>query len=110
MGKMITSASQRTIDLLTSYDWPGNVRELQNVIQRAVILSEGTLAVDETWFDKRSTRREADAETLGRLSGHKEKELIERALTDSRGRVAGPTGAAAKLGIPGINKHRFQTE
>ena len=121
MGKTITSVSQRTIDLLTSYDWPGNVRELQNVIQRAVILCEGTLAVDESWFAKRSTRRAADAKTLGRLSGHEEKELIERALADSRGRVAGPAGAAAKLGIPRstlesrirslrIDKHRFQTE
>jgi formate hydrogenlyase transcriptional activator len=55
MGKKITSVNRRTIDLLTSYDWPGNVRELQNVIQRAVILCEGTLAVDEAWFEKRST-------------------------------------------------------
>ena len=121
MGKKITTVSHRTIDLLTSYDWPGNVRELQNVIQRAVILCEGTLAVDETWFEKRSTGRGADAKSLGRLSGHEEKELIERALAGSRGRVAGPDGAAAKLGIPRstleskirslrIDKHRFQTE
>jgi formate hydrogenlyase transcriptional activator len=121
MGKTITSVSQGTIDLLTSYDWPGNVRELQNVIQRAVILCEGTLVVDEAWFAKRSTRRGADAKTLGRLSGHQEKELIERALAASRGRVSGPAGAAAKLGIPRstleskirslrINKHRFQTK
>jgi len=121
MGKRIAAVSHRTITLLTAYDWPGNVRELQNVIQRAVILCEGTLEVDETWFAKRSTRRDAEARTLGRLSGHEEKALIERALADSRGRVAGPTGAAAKLGIPrttlesrirslGINKHRFQTD
>ena len=57
MGKKITSVSRRTIDLLTAYDWPGNVRELQNVIQRAVILCEGTLEVDETWFEKGSRRR-----------------------------------------------------
>ncbi len=121
MGKRITSVSRRTIDLLTSYDWPGNVRELQNVIQRAVILCEGTLAVDETWLEKRSTGRGADAKSLGRPSGHEEKELIERALAGSRGRVAGPDGAAAKLGIPRstleskirslrIDKHRFRTE
>jgi formate hydrogenlyase transcriptional activator len=120
MGKKITTVSHRTIELLTSYDWPGNVRELQNVIQRAVILCEGTLAVDEAWFEKRSTGGEADAKSLGRLSGHEEKELIERALAGSRGRVAGPSGAAAKLGIPRstleskirslrIDKHRFQT-
>ena len=121
MGKKITTISHSTIDLLTSYDWPGNVRELQNVIQRAVILCEGTLSVDESWLAKRSTRRAADTQTLGRLSGHEEKEMIERALADSRGRVAGPTGAAAKLGIPRstlesrirslrIDKHRFQSK
>ena len=120
MGKKITSVSRGTIDLLTSYDWPGNVRELQNVIQRAVILCEGALAVDETWFEKRSTGRGADAKSLGRLNGHEEKQLIERALAGSRGRVAGLAGAAAKLGIPRstleskirslrIDKHRFQT-
>jgi formate hydrogenlyase transcriptional activator len=117
----MTAVSRRSIDLLTSYDWPGNVRELQNVIQRAVILSEGTLVVDEAWFEKRSTRRGDDAKSLGRLSDHEEKELIERALADSRGRVGGPAGAAAKLGIPRstleskirtlrIDKHRFRTE
>jgi formate hydrogenlyase transcriptional activator len=121
MGKKITMVSRRTIDLLSSYDWPGNVRELQNVIQRAVILCEDTLEVDASWFEKRSTGRGADATTLGRPSSTEEKELIERALAGSRGRVAGPTGAAAILGIPrttleskirslGINKHRFQTE
>jgi formate hydrogenlyase transcriptional activator len=109
------------MDLLVSYDWPGNVRELQNVLQRAVILCEGTLVVDEAWFAKRSPRRVADPKGLGRLSGHEEKALIEHALAASRGRVAGPTGAAAKLGIPRstleskirsfrIDKHRFQTE
>ena len=121
LGRTITSVSHRTIDLLTSYDWPGNVRELQNVIQRAVILCEGTLVVDEKWLAQRSSRRGADAKGLGRPSAHEEKELIERALAGSRGRVAGPDGAAAKLGIPRstleskirslrIDKHRFQTE
>jgi formate hydrogenlyase transcriptional activator len=86
-----------------------------------VILCEDTLEVDASWFEKRSTGRGADATTLGRPSSTEEKELIERALAGSRGRVAGPTGAAAILGIPrttleskirslGINKHRFQTE
>ena len=121
LGKTFAAISQRTMDLLTRYDWPGNVRELQNVIQRAVILCEGTLVVDEAWFARRSTRRDTDTKTMGRLSGHEEKELIERALTASRGRVAGPAGAAASLGIPRstleskirslrIDKHRFQTQ
>jgi formate hydrogenlyase transcriptional activator len=121
LGKTITSVGRSTMDLLTSYDWPGNVRELQNVIQRAVILSEGTLAVDERWLARRSTRRGGDAKGLGRPSTHEEKELIERALASSHGRVAGADGAAARLGIPRstleskirslrIDKHRFQAE
>jgi formate hydrogenlyase transcriptional activator len=121
MGKKITSVNRKTIDLLTAYDWPGNVRELQNVIQRAVILCDGTLTVDETWFDKGSRRRTGGASSLGRPSMHEEKKLIESALAGSRGRVAGADGAAARLGIPRstleskirllrIDKHRFKTD
>jgi formate hydrogenlyase transcriptional activator len=108
------------MDLLRSYDWPGNVRELQNVIQRAVILSEGTLAVDETWFARPAIRTAGAARPLGRLSSREEKERIESALGRSRGRVSGADGAAAELGIPRstleskirslkIDKHRFKT-
>ncbi len=110
-----------TIDLLTAYDWPGNVRELQNVIERAVILCDGTLEVDETWFEKGSRRRRGGASPLGRPNMNEEKELIESALAGSRGRVAGADGAAARLGIPRstleskirslrIDKHRFKTD
>ncbi|MGA7991368.1 MAG: sigma 54-interacting transcriptional regulator [Thermoanaerobaculia bacterium] len=118
-GKKITEVSRRAMELLRSYDWPGNVRELQNVIQRAVILSEGTLAIDETWFNLPSSRAPAGARRLGRLSSREEKEWIESALARSRGRVSGPDGAAAALGIPRstleskirslhIDKHRFK--
>ncbi len=119
-GKRITEVSRRTMELLRSYDWPGNVRELQNVIQRAVILSEGTLTVDETWFTRPASRAPAGARRLGRLSSREEKEWIESALARSRGRVSGPDGAAAALDIPRstleskirslrIDKHRFRT-
>lgn len=119
-GKKITSVSRRAIDLLTTYDWPGNVRELQNIIQRAVILSDQTLTVDETWLTKKG-RRMTEARGLSRPSTGQEKELIESALAEARGRVAGPDGAAAKLGIPRstleskirslrINKHRFKSD
>ena len=119
-GKRITEVTRRTMDLLTSYEWPGNIRELQNVIQRAVILSEGTLAVDETWFTRAATLAPAGARCLGRLSSREEKESIESALSRSRGRVSGPDGAAVALGIPRstleskirslrIEKHRFKT-
>jgi formate hydrogenlyase transcriptional activator len=119
-GKRITQVSQRTMDLLRSYDWPGNVRELQNVIQRAVILSEGTLAVDAKWFARAATPATGGVHRLGRLSSREEKERIESALARAYGRVAGPDGAAAELGIPRstleskirslhIDKHRFKT-
>ena len=78
--------------LLQAYDWPGNVRELQNVIERAVVLAEGpTFSVDESWLRGRSRDTAAHAA---------EKAAIEKALRESRGRIAGPNGAAAKLGIP----------
>ena len=102
MGKKISSVSRASVDLLTAYDWPGNIRELQNVIQRAVILCEGTLRVDESWLERRSMRTTADGQgpRLGRPSIREEKEWIESALAEAQGRVAGPSGAAARLGIP----------
>jgi transcriptional regulator with GAF, ATPase, and Fis domain len=120
-GKKITGVSRRTLELLTGYEWPGNIRELQNVIQRAVILAEDELVVDESWLPKRPTRPPGGAGILGRRTVTEETELIETALADSHGRVAGPDGAAAKLGIPRstleskiralqIDKNRFRTE
>ncbi len=119
-GKRIREVSRRTMDLLRSYDWPGNVRELQNIIQRAVILSEGTLTVDETWLARPAAGAPGGARRLGRLSSAEEKEWIESALARSRGRVSGRDGAAAELGIPRstleskirslhIDKHRFRS-
>src|SRR5712692_6148533 len=92
VGKSIRNIEKQTLQRLRAYDWPGNVRELQNVIERAVVLSEGeTFAIDESWLTKRrGISRLADGE----------KALIEAALKGSQGRVAGPQGAAAKLGIP----------
>ena len=120
MGKTITSINRRTKDLLVAYDWPGNIRELQNVIQRAIILCEDTLIVDESWLENTRKRSADGARPLGRPSATEEAELIENALSRSRGRVAGPDGAAAKLGIPRstlesrirslqIDKNRFRT-
>jgi formate hydrogenlyase transcriptional activator len=117
-GKRITGVSRRTMDLLMAYDWPGNVRELQNVIQRAVILCEGTLVVEESWLhpgDQRAGRKRA----LGRPSRREEVDLIEAALAKCQGRIGGPQGAATTLGVPRstleskirslhIDKHRFQ--
>jgi formate hydrogenlyase transcriptional activator len=121
MGKKITRVSRATIDLLTAYDWPGNIRELQNVIQRAVILCEGTLQVDESWLERRAVRKSGDGQRLGRPSMREEKEWIESALAEAQGRVSGPAGAAARLGIPRstleskirslrIDKNRFKAK
>lgn len=101
VGKRIRQIEKGTMRLLQAYVWPGNVRELQNVIERAVVLCEAdTFSIDGSWLQARadpSPRPMARLATT--LVGH-EKELIEAALAESRGRVSGPSGAAARLGIP----------
>jgi formate hydrogenlyase transcriptional activator len=115
-GKRIRSVDKRTAQLLEGYHWPGNIRELQNVIQRAVILcSTETLTVEEAWLSP--TSDSLYDPQLVRFSG--EKERIEGALAECRGRISGPNGAAGKLGIPRttleswirklrINKYQYQ--
>jgi transcriptional regulator with GAF, ATPase, and Fis domain len=119
-GKKIKNIQKRTLELFQAYDWPGNIRELQNVIERAVILCDGeTFSVDESWLQLESPRSNETRNGLARLGADKEKELIESALAESQGRIAGPSGAAVKLRIPrstletkirklGIAKHRFR--
>src|SRR6266699_772867 len=101
LGKSIRNIEKRTLQLLQAYDWPGNVRELQNVIERAVVLSEGrgeTLVIDESWL-ARKQRKPSNGTAVTSLADS-EKALIVAALQETHGRVAGPRGAAAKLGIP----------
>ena len=99
-GKTIRSIDKKTLELLQSYEWPGNIRELQNLVERSVIVSSGDVfSVDESWLSKESQQagpridisRPVEKESRG------EREIIEAALVESRGRVAGPKGAAAKL-------------
>ncbi len=102
-GKNIRSMDKKTLDLLQSYDWPGNIRELQNVIERSVILSTGDVfSVDELWLSKGTSRSVPRAIGLpaSNVEARSEREIIEAALAESRGRVSGPSGAAAKLRIP----------
>jgi PAS domain S-box-containing protein len=102
-GKHIRSIDQRTLDLLQSYDWPGNIRELQNVIERSIIVSTADVfSVDELWLSKRTSPQAPRAETSPALTAdpRSEREIIEAALAEARGRVSGPSGAAAKLRIP----------
>jgi formate hydrogenlyase transcriptional activator len=118
-GKTIRRVSKRTLDRLKAYPWPGNVRELQNVIERSVIVSDtDEFTVDESWLSTRPAV-ENRLGMSGSLASH-EKVLIEDALRATGGRVFGPSGAAARLGIPRstleskiralrINKRRFST-
>jgi PAS domain S-box-containing protein len=126
-GKRVGHINKKTLEILQAYDWPGNVRELQNVIERAVILCDkDTFSVDETWLQRKSSQLSGR-----RVSRHgvladdkkefadRERKAIEAALAESHGRVSGPRGAAAMLGIPhqtlqskiaslGIDKRRFK--
>jgi len=120
-GKRIHGISKSSLDLLRSYDWPGNVRELQNVVERAVIVSDSeTLSIDDQWLSARSaTPRETAPRYLPTLAT-RERDAIETVLAETKGRVAGPFGAAARLGVPSstleskiralkIDKRRFKT-
>src|SRR5256712_8742056 len=98
--KNIRRIEKPTLELLQAYPWPGNVRELQNVIDRAAILCDGdTLSVDERWLQHESLTGGAGSATLAASLEDQEREMIESALAESRGRVSGPSGAAARLGI-----------
>jgi formate hydrogenlyase transcriptional activator len=98
-SKNIRHINKDTLEQLKGYDWPGNIRELQNVVERAVTLSEtDTFVVDESWL-KRESADSLPHESLSALAD-REVEMIETALAESHGRISGPSGAAAKLGIP----------
>jgi formate hydrogenlyase transcriptional activator len=123
VGKDIKRVNKKTLQLLQSYPWPGNIRELQNVIERSVILCETEIfSIDESWLPQQpllTAEAKPQVELPGRLLVQ-EKDMIEAALKESRGRIFGPKGAAAKLGIPRstleskirslkIDKNRFRT-
>ena len=117
-GKTIRRVNKRTLDRLKAYPWPGNVRELQNVIERSVIVCDGDeFIVDASWLSA-GPAMERRLALSSALAGH-EKTIIEDALRASGGRVFGPSGAAARLGIArstleskiralGIDKNRFR--
>jgi len=120
-GKKITTVDKKTLRLLESYPWPGNIRELQNVIERSVIVCETeNFSVDESWLSQQPSNGKTESQLyLSEKVAAQEKEIIEAALRESQGRVFGPSGAAAKLGIARstleskirslkINKNRFR--
>jgi transcriptional regulator with PAS, ATPase and Fis domain len=120
-GKNIRGVDKKTLQLLESYAWPGNIRELQNVIERSVILCESeVLSVNESWLPENSMLMEPRNDPSLSAKQAQAKRVIEAALRESRGRVFGPSGAAAKLGIPRstleskirslkIDKNRFKS-
>jgi formate hydrogenlyase transcriptional activator len=100
VGKVFRTIKVNTIETLQAHDWPGNIRELQNVIERSAILSAGDVfSIDEAWV-RRELQRSRVIAPLATSMADREREMIEAALMESDGRVAGPSGAAAKLGIP----------
>jgi PAS domain S-box-containing protein len=122
-GKNIRDIGKKTLELLQSYPWPGNIRELQNVIERSVLLCETeSFSIDESWLPQQPSLAEpGDQIQLPLKLVAQEKSMIEAALKESRGRVFGPAGAAAKLGIPRstlesrirslkIDKNRFKAQ
>ena len=119
-GKKFRTVDKKSLKMFQAYGWPGNVRELQNVIERAVILSESdTFTVDETWLKRELRPNPRRSATLNGALARQEKEMIEAALAESHGQISGTSGAAAKLGLPArtldskikrlrINKYRFK--
>jgi DNA-binding NtrC family response regulator len=101
-GKSIRRVSKKALDLFQSYPWPGNIRELQNVIERSVIVCETEIfSVDESWLSRQPLATEPKSSLdLNEKLAAQEKEMIEAALRACGGRVFGPSGAAAKLGMP----------
>jgi formate hydrogenlyase transcriptional activator len=120
--KQINKIDKTTLQLCQSYPWPGNIRELQNIIERSVILCSGdTLWVDPAWLSSQEPHEPELSGPLTETLRDQEREMIEAALAQSKGKVAGPDGAAAKLGIPrstldgkikqlNIKKYKFASE
>jgi transcriptional regulator with PAS, ATPase and Fis domain len=99
--KQIGKIDKNTLKLCQSYPWPGNIRELQNIVERSVILCTGdTFWIDEAWLSSQDAPRLESSGPLIQTVQNYEKQLIEAALAGSNGKVAGPNGAAAKLGMP----------
>ena len=122
VGKNIKNVDKRTLELFQSYPWPGNVRELQNVIERSVILCDSEVfSVDGSWLSREPLQPNPPSRPPAGKLIDRQKEMIEAALAESKGRVSGPSGAAAKLGIPSstleskikalkIKKNRFKPD
>jgi formate hydrogenlyase transcriptional activator len=121
MGKTIDAISPETMEALVRYPWPGNIRELQNIIERSVVIYErGKLSVKKSWLCRECFHGAAPARTSSGGLAMGDHEAIGAVLAETKGRVSGPSGAAARLGIPpstlesrirsmNINKYQFMS-
>jgi PAS domain S-box-containing protein len=121
-GKQIRKIDRNTLEQCQLYPWPGNIRELQNIVERSVILCGGdTFWIEKAWLAPAQPPHQELPGPLPDTLQNQEKQIIEAALAESKGKVAGPEGAAAKLGIPrstldskikqlNIKKHKFMAE
>ncbi len=121
MGKAIDTISPETMEALVRYPWPGNIRELQNVIERSVVIHvRGKLTVKKSWLSHEYSLGEPSCQTSSTTMLTGARAVIGAALAETRGRISGPSGAAARLGIPpstlesrirsmNINKYQFKT-
>ena len=119
-GKKIRGVTTKTHELLQSYPWPGNIREIQNVIERSIIVCDTeNFSIDEGWHSRESLEAQPASQALSDQLVTREETMNEAALAAAGGRVSGPSGAAAKFGIPPstldskirslkISKHRFK--
>jgi len=117
-GKKISQIEKQSLCAMQQYSWPGNIRELQNVIERCVILAESEVLRVEPGMLMQEAQSVATAPiTIG--VGSDRKAQIEAVLRETCGRVYGPRGAAARLGLAAttldsqiralsINKHQFK--
>src|SRR6267142_1458301 len=120
MGKKVSQIEKRSLETMQQYSWPGNIRELQNVIERCVILAEGgVLRLEPGMLQTKAQTATNTALKEAINGGHDRKAQIESVLRETHGRVYGPSGAAARLGLPAstlesriralkINKHLFK--
>jgi len=101
MGKHVEAIAPETLEALSRYSWPGNIRELQNVIERSVVMYErGNLSVKKSWLESEGLRSASHEGSPFRRSAVDDRRMIDAALAETGGRISGPSGAAAKLGIP----------
>ena len=117
-GKKLSQIEKQSLSAMQQYSWPGNIRELQNVIERCVILADGEVLRVEPGMLMQELGLGPTATNVTDF-GSDRKAQIEAMLRETRGKVYGPCGAAARLGLPAttldsqirslsINKHQFK--